>query len=185
MTAIFLRAAATLLLVAAPLSFAAASDAGKIVEGLAPEVSEVASGGHWSADGKGGFYRVLVVMAGEKAPFANLYLQWLSFGDGATPTVVKSVPVKEINDQKLGNASIEIGGENDKENETTIFFSSYDIEEDKDISLLVKATKPGAYSIEKAPSESAEQGAPAEEPEGGAPDKGKAPGKGEEPGVED
>jgi hypothetical protein len=53
--------------------------------------------------------------------------------DAAKPTVVKSVPVKEINDQNLGNALIEIGGEEDKENEATIFVSSYDVEEDKDI----------------------------------------------------
>jgi hypothetical protein len=184
MTRTFLRAAATLLLVAAPLSLAAAADAGKVADAVATEVSEVASGGHWSADGKGGFYRALVVMAGDKAAIANVYLQWLSFGAGAAPTVVKSVPVKEINDQKLGNASIEIGGENDKENETTIFVSSYDIEEDKDISLYVKATKPGAYTVEKAPSEGAEQGGAAEEPEGEAPGK-KAPGNGEAPGVED
>jgi hypothetical protein len=61
----FLRAAATL--VVTPPSFAAAADAGKLVDSIAPEVSEVASGGQWSADGKGGFYRALVVMAGDKA----------------------------------------------------------------------------------------------------------------------
>ena len=54
---------------------------------------------------------------------------------------VKSVPVKEINDQNLGNASIEIGGEEDKENEATIFVSSYDVEEDKDISLLTRSRR--------------------------------------------
>ena len=97
-------------------------------------------------------------MAGEKAAIANVYLQWLSFGDAAKPTVVKSVPVKEINDQNLGNASIEIGGEEDKENEATIFVSSYDVEEDKDISLLIKATKPGTYTVAKAPPEGPEQG---------------------------
>src|SRR5262249_54867106 len=107
----------------------------------------IVSGGHWSADGKGGFYRALVVMAGDKAAIANVYLQWLSFADAAKPTIVKSIPVKEINDQNLGNASIEIGGEEDKENQATIFISSYDVEEDKDISLLIKATKPGTYTI--------------------------------------
>ena len=65
-------------------------------------------------------------MAGDKAAIANVYLQWLSFGDGSKPVIVKSIPVKEINDQTLGNASIEIGGEQDKENEATIFVSSYD-----------------------------------------------------------
>ena len=83
----FLRAAASLVLVAAPLSFATAADAGKLVDSTAPEVADVVSGGHWSADGKGGFYRALVVMAGENAAIANVYLQWL-FGDAAKPTVV-------------------------------------------------------------------------------------------------
>jgi hypothetical protein len=180
MPTIFLRAAATLLLVAAPLSLAAAEDAGKVVDAIAPEVSEVASGGHWSADGKGGFYRAVVVMAGDKNAVANLYVQWLSFGDGKTPTIVKSVPVKEVNDQKLGNASIEMGSEQDKENVTTIAVSSYDIDEDKDISLYVKATKPGTYTMEKAPPEDAEDGA-GEGPE----DAGPGPGKKEAPGKED
>jgi hypothetical protein len=175
----FLRTAATLLLVAAPLSFAAAEDAGKVVDAVAPEVSEVASGGHWSADGKGGFYRALVVMAGDKGATVNIYLQWLSFGDGKAPIIVKSVPVKEINDKKLGNASITIGGEEDKDNETTISVSSYDIDEDEDISLYVKATNPGAYTMEKAPPEGAEEEGPEESP-GDA-----KPGKDEAPGVED
>ena len=96
---------------------------------------------------------------------------------------VKSVPVKEINDQNLGNASIEIGGEEDKENEATIFVSSYDVEEDKDISLLIKATKPATYTVAKAPPEGPE--APKGTPQAGAPRDGKAPPKGEKPGVED
>jgi len=36
-------------------------------------------------DGKGGFYRAGVVMAGDKAAIANVYLQWLSFGDQQSP----------------------------------------------------------------------------------------------------
>ena len=113
------RAAAALAFLSAPLSFAAAEDAGKLGDQVAPEISEIASGGHWSADGKGGFYRAFVVMAGENGGTAEVYLQWVSFGDGK-PAVVKSLPVKEVNEQKLGNASITIGGEDDKENETTI-----------------------------------------------------------------
>jgi hypothetical protein len=174
------RAAAALTFLTAPLSFAAAEDAGKLVDQVAPEVSEVASGGHWSADGNGGFYRAFVVTAGEKGGTVEVYLQWVSFGDGK-PAVVKSLPVKEINDQKLGNASIDIGGEDDKENETTIFISSYDIDEDKDISLFVKATNPGTYTLEKAPPGSDEDGG--EGGEGGSGDEGA--GKKESPGVED
>ncbi|HET7448483.1 MAG TPA: hypothetical protein VFJ49_11360, partial [Methyloceanibacter sp.] len=67
--------------------------------------------------------------------------------------------------------------------------SSYDVEEDKDISLLIKATKPGTYTVEKAPPESGEQGsgqgAPQAAPRAGAPSEGKALAKGEKPGVED
>ena len=170
------RAAAALAFLSAPLSFAAAEDAGKLVDQVAPEISEIASGGHWSADGKGGFYRAFVVMAGENGGTAEVYLQWVSFGDGK-PAVVKSLPVKEVNDQKLGNASITIGGEDDKENETTIFISSYDIDEDKDISLFVKATNPGNYTMAKAPPEGEAEG------EGG-PEDGSA-GKDEAPGIED
>jgi hypothetical protein len=169
-------AAAALAFVCAPLSFAVADDAGKLVDQVAPEVSEVTSGGHWSADGKGGFYRAFVVMAGEKGGTAEVYLQWVSFGDGK-PVIVKSLPIKEVNDQKLDNASIAIGGEDDKENETTIFISSYDIDEDKDISLFVKATNPGTYAMEKAPPEGEEEG------EGGPADG--AAGKAEAPGIED
>jgi hypothetical protein len=44
------------------------------------------------------------------------------------------VPLKEVNDQKLGNASIEIEGEESKDNEITIIVSSYDFDADKDIS---------------------------------------------------
>ena len=130
-------------------------------------------------------------MAGDKAAIANVYLQWLSFGDAAKPTVVKSVPVKEINDQNLGNASIEIGGEEDKENEATIFVSSYDVEEDKDISLLIKATKPGTYTVARRPLRAPSRalararGSGEGAPQAGAPSEGKAPAKGEKPGVED
>jgi hypothetical protein len=171
------RAAVALACLTVPLSFAAAEDGSKLVDQVAPEVSEVASGGQWSADGKGGFYRGFVVMAGPNASVAEIYLQWVSFGDGK-PTVVKSLPIKEINDQKLGNASITIGGEEDKENETTLFISSYDIEEDKDISLFIKATNPGTYTVDKAPPETGPEGG-----EGGPGDQGN--GKEEAPGVED
>ena len=168
------RAAAALAFLSAPLSFATAADASKLVDQVAPEISEIASGGHWSADGKGGFYRAFVVMAGENGGTAEVYLQWVSFGDGKL-AVVKSLPVKEVNDQKLGNASITIGGEDDKENETTILISSYDIDEDKDISLFVKATNPGSYTMAKAPPPEGEDGGEAGPGVGGA-DKGEAPG---------
>ena len=60
---------------------------------------------------------------------------------------------------------------------TTISISSYDIDEDKDISLLVKATNPGNCTMAKAPPEGEEEGA-------GGPKDGSA-GKAEAPGIED
>ena len=61
------------------------------------------------------------------------------------------MPIKEVNDQKLANASIEIEGEESKDNEITIVVSSYDFEADKDITLSVKGTAPGKYAMAKAP----------------------------------
>ena len=51
------------------------------------------------------------------------------------PKVVATVPIKEINDQRLANAPIEIEGEESKDNEITIVVSSYDFEADKEINL--------------------------------------------------
>ena len=92
---------------------------------------------------------------------------------------MKSVPVKEINDQNLGNPSIEIGGEEDRENEATIFVSSYDVEEDKDISLLTRSRRRPLGAPSRAPERAPQRGKP------GAPSDSKAPPKGEKPGVED
>jgi hypothetical protein len=105
-----LRAAAMLAFIAAPLASAAAEDDTKLIDAIAPQVSEVANGGSWSADKQGGFYRAIVLMSGdEKTLGAHLYLQWLAFENNApVPKIVKTVPVKEINDQKLQNASIEM-----------------------------------------------------------------------------
>ena len=74
------------------------------------------------------------------------------------PKIVATVPIKEVNDQKLGNASIEIEGEETKDNQITIIVSSYDFDADKDITLYVKGTAPGKYAMAKAPAKSS--GAP-------------------------
>ena len=66
------------------------------------------------------------------------------------PKVIATMPIKEVNDQKLANASIEIEGEESKDNEITIIVSSYDFDADKDITLFVKGTAPGKYTMAKA-----------------------------------
>jgi hypothetical protein len=169
-----LRAAAMLAFIALPLTSAAAADDVQLVEGLSPQVADVVSGGSWSQGKQGGFYRAVSLMSGDEKSFgAHVYLQWLAFEEKApVPKVVKTVPVTEINDQKLQNASIELEGEEGKDNEITITVSSYDFEADKDIVLVVKAGLPGSYAMVKAPAKGAEP--PAKE---SAPAKPEAPGK--------
>ena len=95
-------------------------------------------------------------MTGSEQSFgARVFLQWLALSEtDPFPTIVATVPLKEVNDQKLGNASIEIEGEESKDNEITIIVSSYDFEADKDITLYVKGTAPGKYAMAKAPAKS-------------------------------
>lgn len=128
---------------------AQAADAAKVAEGLAPEVSEVVSGGSWSDGDKGGTYRAMVVMGQEgKAFAAHVYLQWIAFDKNTgAPTIVSNTPIKEVRAQELQNAFIFL--EVEKDNEAKLSITSYDPVADKDISLTATATTPGKYSIAK------------------------------------
>lgn len=147
-----LRTAAVFALAASPWCQALAQE-DEMVASVAPEVAELISGGSWSAGDKGGFYRAMVLMSGDEKSFgAHVYVQWLAFGEaGPVPQVIATAPIKEINEQKLDNASILIEGEEGAENEVTLVVSSYDFDEDRDIVLFVKATAPGSYTMVKAP----------------------------------
>lgn len=147
-----LRPAALMAFSLLALSPAIAADDLKLVESIPAEVADVVTGGVWSEGKQGGFYRAFVIMSGEGEKFgAKVYLQWLAISDASPiPTVVKTVPVTEINEQGLANAAIDIDGEETKDNQITITVSSYDFENDKDILLSVQAEAPGAYNVKKA-----------------------------------
>jgi hypothetical protein len=134
-----------------PLGPAVAEDDAKLVENVSPQIADVVTGGSWSDGKQGGLYRAIAIMSGSGDDFgARLYVQWLALSDDSPiPSVVKTVAVKEINDQNLPNASIQIDGEENKDNE--VYVSAYDFEADKDILLFVKAGKPGTHSVEKTP----------------------------------
>ena len=65
-------------------------------------------------------------MTGAEKDFgAHVFLQWLALSEtNPVPKVIATMPIKEVNDQKLANASIEIEGEESKDNEITIIVSS-------------------------------------------------------------
>lgn len=151
-----LRATALMAFALAPLTSAAAEDAAKLVESVPPQIADVVSGGSWSAGKQGGLYRAFVVMSESDKGFgASIYLQWLALSDDSpVPTVVQTVPIKEANEQKLPTASIEIDGEENKDNEIILVVSGYDFDSDKDILLFVKAGQPGTYTMEKTPPKS-------------------------------
>jgi hypothetical protein len=148
-----LRTAAILACSLVPLGPAAAEDDARLVESLSPQIADVVTGGSWSDGKQGGLYRAFVLMSGSGDNFgARLYLQWLALSDNSPiPSVVKTIAVKEINDQNLPNAAIQIDGEENKDNEVYVVISAYDFEADKDILLFVKAGKPGTYSVDKTP----------------------------------
>lgn len=148
-----LRAAALTSLSFLAVSPGAAQDDLKLVESVPAEIAELVTGGSWVANGDGGFYRAFVVMSGEGDDFgARLYLQWLSISEESPiPKILKTLPVAEINEQGLENATIEIEGEEGEDNRITIIVSSYDFENDKEILLLVQGEEPGKYSMKEAP----------------------------------
>ena len=64
------RATALLTLALVPLAQAAAQeDDAKIVASVPTEIADIVTGGSWSADKQGGFYRAFVIMTGNQETF--------------------------------------------------------------------------------------------------------------------
>ena len=129
----------------------AAEDVEKLAASVPAEISEVVSGGTWSADGTSGVYRAIVVGGRQQA---NIIVQMLSLESAAAvPKVMKSVLIKEVADRKLANAFLAMDAETD--NEMTLIVTAYGAGTDQDTSMHVKFNGTGAYEILPTPGEEA------------------------------
>ena len=142
-----------LIVITCALSFSAsaAEDTEKLAAAVPAEVSEVVSGGTWSANGTSGVYRAIVVGDGQQA---NIIVQMLSMESAtAIPKLVKSVLIKEVAEKKLANAFLAMDAETD--NEMTLIVTAYGAGADQDTSMHVKFNGTGTYEILRTPGEEA------------------------------
>lgn len=128
---------------------AAAAEPLQQAEAVPAEITEVVTGGGWIEGKSEGGYRAILVMTGGGQDFAmQVFLQWVSLQpDGTAPQVVKTVPIKEANANKLPNAFLSIEAE--KDNEAVLTIASYDQAAKKESEIVVKAGLPGQYTVQK------------------------------------
>lgn len=147
--------ARTLLVIAAIVSIAAIgarpalADPIAIAKSVPTHLSEATSGGVWSKGDRSGVYRVMTLVVPEgDSSHSEVVAQWLQLEENKPdPTVVETVVIKEISDQKLQGAFVTL--ETEKDNEATLVVSSYDPIEDKDISMSFLLSEPGKYQLTK------------------------------------
>jgi hypothetical protein len=145
-----LRSACVITFLAAA-SLVHAADAAKIVETIPTEVTEVVSGGSWSeGDTSGEFRAITVTEQVGSTTQASVIVQMLAIDKASsTRKVIKTVPLKEVNDKKLESAFLTMNVESD--NELTLNITSYDTEKDQDTELTVKFASTGKYEIVATP----------------------------------
>lgn len=86
------------------VGLAGAAFADEIADGVATlpgAIEDVRIGGSWEADGKSGSYRIVIVRVGSETVTARLFVQWIAYGDNGTPTVDKTVEIRELADLKV------------------------------------------------------------------------------------
>jgi hypothetical protein len=130
-----------------------ADDVPAVAAAVPIEVTEVVSGGNWTAGNATGVFRAITVTNhnGETVQ-AHVIVQMLETDKtGKVLKIAKTIPVKEVEEKKLANAFLAMDVEND--NELTVIITSYDSEKDQDTSLLVKFDATGNYAIVTAPKE--------------------------------
>ncbi len=128
-----------------------AQDALKSVAAVPTDVSEIVSGGNWSEGDNSGVFRAVVVTTSDgQNSLARVVVQMLAFEkSNPLPKVVKTIPIKEVEDKKLPNAFLAMDVEND--NEMTLIITSYDAEKDQDTSMMLKFDGTGKYEVMPAP----------------------------------
>lgn len=129
------------------VSPACAGDAAKIVETIPTEITEVVSGGSWSeGDASGEFRAITITEQVGSTTQASVIVQMLAI-DKATSArkIIKTVPLKEVNDKKLESAFLTMNVESD--NELKLNITSYDSEKDQDTEMTVKFASTGKYEI--------------------------------------
>jgi hypothetical protein len=130
-----------------------------IAEAIPVEVPEVISGGGWQDGGMNGVYRAIVIVSGaQKDLAARVYVQWIELSANGPPHVVKTAPIKEINDKKFPNAILDIGA--DAENQAIIIVTTFDPNTQKPTSTAFKATKPGIYQPAPLPTRARQSSVP-------------------------
>jgi hypothetical protein len=119
---------------------AMSDDADNLVDILPTEIADAVTDGSWPADKECGFYRAIVAMTGttEKDFGAHVFLRWLTLSEtNPVPKVMATVPVNDVNDQKLANVQSILRGKESKDNEITIIVSSYDFDDGQRTSLCL------------------------------------------------
>ena len=136
--------ALALALSAAP-SFA--QDVAKSASAVPTDVTEIVSGGNWSQGETSGVFRAVVVTTTDgQASQARVIVQMLALEKGnPLPKIAKTIPIKEVEENKLPNAFLAMDVEND--NELTLIITSYEAEKDQDTSMMVKFDSTGKYEI--------------------------------------
>jgi len=86
----------------APASLLQAQDSASTVD---PRIAAVVSGGHWTAEGRSGFYRLVLRTRGEVP--SDLTVEWLSDPSrGEGPAVIQAARIRELGGGRLERPQI-------------------------------------------------------------------------------
>ena len=127
-----------------------AASAADVAAGLSSQIVEVVSGGAWEDGGKKGYYRAVLVAPADAGSGAQIFMQWMqAAGAGTVPSIVAVAPIKEYNDQKLVDATI--NADTETPGEFIVYIEPRDPSKAAQQSFTLTASKPGIYTIAHGP----------------------------------